>query len=429
MTHLFSDVSAFRRDPLAFVLTLGQKSEQAFVRMNLGLNPYYLVTDPNYLKQVLKAETDVIDKGMLVNKLRPIVGDSSLVTSGPEQRRRRSAMHSRMSRATVDPLVPSLCATIRQTAAALARENSFVANEVTGTLALSLIAIVLFGQNVLEPGDRQALLEAIRIAESELEDDMFRAFPRSPKRYLERRRQLAKAKKIMSVVVGRVRVKACDTSVVRQLEELGLSDEEIRDEILTMLIAGHHTTGAAATWILYHMAIDDKLADKVADEAASISDNHGELRPNLLKTANISYSLVREVLRFHPSIWWFARETKQDVTIAGQHIKKGSSLVISPWQMHKDKRFWRNPDEFRLDRDYGTHAYIPFGFGSRACVGMGVALLKLQLFSLEFATAYRLSSTNAEQSLKPKASVTLVPPKIMLSLKPRDVSDTSVIAA
>jgi cytochrome P450 len=206
---------------------------------------------------------------------------------------------------------------------------------------------------------------------------------------------------------------------------LGLGDEDIRDEIITMLLAGHHTTGSAAAWVLYYLATVPRLAERIAVEAASITGADGELRPEALSRAEHSQALVREVLRLFPSAHWFSRDAKIDLTIAGIKLRRGDSMIISPWHLHRDPRWWPQANDFHLDRSYGGRAYLPFGVGPRACLGMGLAMLELQLLALEFSSAFSLNIRGPVPKPIPTPSVTLIPPRILIELQVRDAPAAS----
>lgn len=417
--HWFSDVPAFRRNPLGFFLDKVDASKGGLEPLRLGPSPIYLVTDSELVKPILKTSEDQIDKGRLIHKLRPVVGMSSLTISGPEHRRRRHALHRQLARGTAQQFVPEMAATVRRLAVLLARQRQFDAHAATGPLALKLICVALFGHEVLSPGDERALIEAVRMVEDDLAEDMFRVLPISPWGYVARQRRLTFARAALGHVVQRVRAGVAETSVLRSLEELGLSDDEIRDEILTMLLAGHHTTASAAGWLLYHLASETGLADSIAEEAARLSGPSGEISPQSLKQATVSAALVSEVLRLYPSAWWFSREVKEPFSLAGQRLRPGTSLIVSTWGFHRSARYWDKPQEFRLDRSYGGSAYLPFGAGPRACVGMGVALLELQLVAIELAATYKFVLKSQYPAPLPKPSITLVPPPIEIGISLR----------
>lgn len=429
MRHWFSDMTAFRRDPLALFLEKGNAATEPLVRLGLGPAPVYLVADSELVKPLLKAAEADADKGRLIHKLRAVVGKSSLTISGEEHRLRREALHAHLAKGNIERLTTPMVAEIRAVGARLARERNFKPCEAMGPLALKMICMVLFGRQVLSPADEIALVKAVRMAEDDIADELFRVVPLSPWASYARSKKRKFARETMNMIVRRVRSSAHDASIFRALENAGLDNEQLSNEILTLLITGHHTTGASATWLLYHLATEPGLADAIAEEAASLSDWSGEIRADRLKNASLSLALVREVLRLYPSGWWFSRETKRTIEFGGRRLKRGTSLIVCPWQLHRDPRHWDEPETFRLDRSYANKAYLPFGLGPRACVGMGLAMLELQLIALEFASAFSFGQTTPYPAPRPVPSVTLIPPEMQIGIRIREKTHLHVSAA
>ncbi len=419
MPHPFSDLGAFRRDPLQFFLARGNASQERMERLRLGPTPIYLVVDPALVKPVMKAAPAKIDKGRLIHKLRQIVGNSSLTISGEEHARRRKAIHAQMAKGVASSYVIEISALYRRTFAHLLREGPFDAHAVAAPLALRVVCTVLFGQGVLGPAEEATLIRAVHMVEDDLADGMFRLLPPSPRAYLRKKRNLREAKAMMAAVVDRARRRAGEGSLVRRLEELGLSGETLRDEVLMLILAGHHTTGTAAAWVFWHLAADPALARRLGAEAAGLVDETGELMPSRLASAELSLGFVREILRLYPSAYWFSREAITATEIGGVQLRKGTSLLISPWHLHRDPRFWPEPERFDAERSHASPAYVPFGVGPRACVGIGLAMLELQVLVLELAAAFDVEASASSASLSPKPSVTLIPPPISVRLAPR----------
>ena len=420
MQHWFSDAAPFQHDPLQFFLQRGENATGPLERLRLGMAPVWMVTDPEVVRDVLKESEERIDKGRLIHKLRPIVGMSMLTISGEEHARRRHALHATFARSGGLRFVPNMAAAARGLAAELVRHDSFVAHKAMATLSLRMICIVMFGRNVLSAGDEQALLQAVSMVEDDLANELFRIVPPTPwaSRSIQRKRD--EARKILGMIVSRVKSRCTKDSAVGALEELGLDADDMRDEIVTMLLAGHHTTGSAAAWMLHYLSLYPDIASDIAAEAVALSDETGELDTAKLARAHISLSFVKEVLRLYPSAHWFSREARTDIELGGQRVRKGDALLIVPWFYHRSEKYWDHPTEFRLDRSFSGKSYLPFGAGPRACLGMGVALLELQILALEIAAGFVVRHADARPVGPPTSSVTLVPPEIRLSLRVRE---------
>lgn len=420
MWRTFSDLKLFRRDPLQFLLAKGCDATEPVVRLQFGPKPVWMVTDPAIIRSLLKSDESQVEKGRFVRKLRPIVGDSTLTISGGDNRQRRAVLHAALARGTAQRFVPEMTAAIRETAACLTQCNTFDAHTITAPLTLRLICIAFFGKDTLSRADEQVIVEAVRLVESDVAEELFRVVPDlNPISVYSRRRRRAEARAMMDLVVRRVRDRAGDCSLLRALRDQGLNDVELRDEIVTMLLAGHHTTGSAAAWILHYLAVHPGLSQTLALEARGISSSGGELLPERLPKATISLAFVREVLRLYPSAHWFSRDAKVHLTIGQSRVNRGDALLFSPWHLHRDPRYWSNPDTLDLSRNHAGPAYLPFGAGPRVCIGMGLALLELQLIALEFASALTFHVEGGQSAGPPTASVTLIPPPIKLSVYPQ----------
>jgi cytochrome P450 len=156
MKHWFSDLNAFRRDPLQVLLDKGNGATEPLVRLDLGPAPMFLVTDPDSIRPLLKASEEDFDKGKLIHKLRSVVGLSSLTMSGSEYVRRREVLHKYMAKGAVERLTTPMAAEIRAVGAQLARKRSFNPHEALAPLALKMVCIALFGRQVLsQAGDRE----------------------------------------------------------------------------------------------------------------------------------------------------------------------------------------------------------------------------------------------------------------------------------
>ena len=205
MLRKFSDLPAFRRDPLGFFLAKGTAATAPLVPIHVGFHPVYLVTEPTLIKPILKADEADIDKGRLIYKLREVIGTSSLTISGQAHRVRRAAIHRQLQEGLAGDYVEQIGATIRNWAVALSTQELVDAHAVTAPLALRVICAILFGPDALSRGDEAAIVEAVHLVEDDLAEEMFRALPHTPWAYLRKKRKLRWAREIMSAVVERTR--------------------------------------------------------------------------------------------------------------------------------------------------------------------------------------------------------------------------------
>lgn len=417
MLRKLSDVPAFQRDPLAFFESKGHGASSPFVPLRIGFNDVYLIADPAFIKPVFSAPEELINKGRINLKLRQIVGDSSITLLGEENRKRREVVHKNLHQGLSGSYVPQIAATIRQFITGLAVQGPFDAADASARLALRIICNIVFGKDVLTRGDENAIIEAVHLAEHDIAESMFRVLPPTPWAWWQSRQRLRQARGILSFVIEKTKPKAAESSLLRSLVGLGLSGEALRDEVMLMMIAGHHTSGAAGAWLLYHLATETGVTPLIGREARELSDDTGELTPARVKEAVTSRAYVHEILRLYPSSHWIAREVKEPTELGGIAMSRGTTLIACPWQLHRDPRYWPEPEMFRIDRTYPSRTFMPFGFGPRACIGASLALIELQLLALEVAAAFEVEVTDSAIRPRPISSVTLLAPPMQISLR------------
>jgi len=199
-------------------------------------------------------------------------------------------------------------------------------------------------------------------------------------------------------------------------EESGarMSDQQLRDELMTLFGAGHETTAVALTWTWYLLARHPEVKEKLDEELDSVLAGHP---PSVNDLPRLPYTemVIREALRLYPPGSAFAREPVEDVTIAGYDVPKGSLIIISPYILHRDQRFFSDPDRFYPERfapGWGEciprHAYLPFGGGPRVCIGNGFAMMEARLILAAVAQHYQFS-LETDEVIRPVQLVTLRP--------------------
>ena len=156
-----------------------------------------------------------------------------------------------------------------------------------------------------------------------------------------------------------------------------MTDRQLRDECMTLLLAGHETTALALTWTTYlvaqHPEVEEKLRHEVDTVLAGRLPGASDL-PNLVYTARV----LKESLRLYPPAWAMVRMANEECEIGGFRIPRKTGVIMSPWVMHRDPRYFDDPERFDPDRwteqfqrGLPRFAYLPFGGGPRMCIGAG----------------------------------------------------------
>lgn len=193
-----------------------------------------------------------------------------------------------------------------------------------------------------------------------------------------------------------------------------MNDRQLRDEAVTIFLAGHETTALLLCWSLYLLAQNREAEARLAAELETVL---GDSLPSIADLPNLRWTshVVEEALRLYPPAYVVGREALADCEIGGFRIEKGTTIFMSPWVIHRDARFFDRPDEFRPERWENDFAktlprftYLPFGGGPRICIGNSFAMMEATLLLATIARKFSLSLTRG-QRIEPHASITLRP--------------------
>jgi cytochrome P450 len=212
-------------------------------------------------------------------------------------------------------------------------------------------------------------------------------------------------------------------------EETGerMTDRQLRDEVMTMLLAGHETTSLALSWTFFLLWQHQDVDRHVAEEAGSVV---GARRATLADTERLVYTrmVLEESLRLYPPAWGFSRLARGDDEIGGYRVPAGSIVFLIPFVVHRRPRLWPDPERFDPGRftpeavaERPRFAYFPFGGGPRQCIGSQFAMVEAQLILAMIAQRFQVRLTPGSR-VEPEPLITLRPkPGIRASLAARDL--------
>lgn len=195
-----------------------------------------------------------------------------------------------------------------------------------------------------------------------------------------------------------------------------MSDQQLRDEVMTLFVAGHETTALALSWSWYLLATNPEAEKKFHEELEEVL---GGRTPNVSDLPRLRYAemIAKETMRLYPPAYAVGREAIEDTEIGGFRVPKGTQLFAFQWATHRDPRYFDEPDAFRPERWSGDaieqlpkYAYFPFGGGPRQCIGNYFAMMEIVLLLATIGQRFRFK-------LDPNHKVEVLP---VLSLRPKD---------
>jgi cytochrome P450 len=407
-------------------LTFIHRTYGPFVQTRLPLELYF-VADPACIEEVLVKKPESFRKDRTSRLLSRVVGNGLLVNEGDSWRRQRRLLQPAFHHRQLQSYATVMTGAIAQAAASWKPGEVRNVHEDMMAVTLNIVARTLFGADV--SADASHIGQII----SELMEQFGRILGLvarfQPPAWVPTRtnRQFqASARKVDRVILQIIdaRRKQGDASaddllslLIRARDEDGraMTDAQVRDEAVTLFLAGHETTALALTYSLYLLAAHPSCQDRLADELAQVL---GGRPAGLADLESLEYTdaVVLEAMRLYPPAWVMARQALTDVEIGGYRFSPGAEFVMSPWVLHRDPRNFEAPEAFRPERwqdDLAQRlprfAYFPFGGGPRVCIGNRFAMMEAKLVLANALQRFRFEVT-------PQTELTLLP---SVTLRPR----------
>jgi cytochrome P450 len=418
---LLGNLISFRRDRLGLQDAAARLGPIA--RLHLAHIPLYTITDADLAHEVLVDHAASIKKSAGLNFLRPMLGDGLLLAEGETHKRHRKLLAPAFAPKRLvgygDIMVDE---TRRQVAGWRNGQRIDLAHHMM-EMTLAIAGKTMFGADVRK--DATAVAEGLELGMQAQQAALRAPLPLSYEWPLPRNRQMRRAVKILDEVVYRLiadgRKRGTDRGDVLSILLLarddedgqGLSDQQVRDEVMTLLLAGHETTANALTWAWYELARNPAALARLTAELAPFGKR--VLTVDDLPALPWTLAVIEEAMRLHPPAYMRGRETTEPLTIGGHRLPTGSILLVNIRGIHRRSDYYPRPHAFEPERMLPEakkarprHHYMPFGSGPRVCIGSHFALLEGQL---------------ALASMAQHASIRLLAPTVdyepMVTLRPR----------
>jgi len=394
------------RDPARYC-TEAMLEFNDLVRLNVGFASIYLVTQPDHIHQVLVTDHENYWKGKLFGRASFLFGNGLVLNEGESWRRQRRLMQPAFAHRRIASLIPLMSEVVDQRlavweAARTDRRPLDIGKEMM-SLTLRIISKTMFS---LSLGDEELDVMA-KAFNAALEHMTLRMFTYSLPEWvpLPGQHECQEAVKTLEAMTYRVMRERRQSG--EQMDDLlgmllsardetgeGMTDLEIRNEVMTTLFGGYEATADALTWAWYlldqHPEVDARMREEVARATGGRVPGFEELT-QLTYTAQVA----EESMRLFPPFWFWTRTSHEDGEIGGYFVPGGSLILLCPYATHRNPAYWEEPEAFRPERfavevpARPRDAYFPFGTGQRVCIGRHLAMLEMQLILSMVAQRFR----------------------------------------
>jgi enediyne biosynthesis protein E7 len=428
------DLHAMRGDPLRFLSEV-VAAYGDIVCYTAGGETGYLINRPELARHVLKDNTANYTKDGTPDliMLRPLLGNGLLTSEGDDWARQRHMCAPAFRRSQVenfDSVITSAAQGLleRWRPAITAGTPVRVDHDMTA-LTLVVVIAAMFG------ADFAGIGEGFGRAVDAVNDFIGHYLPdddsRSPDAAIAQARY-ARASGFLDRV-ARTIIMARRSGAGAERDDLlaallvssaGVSDTELRDQVLTIAMAGHETTAKSLTWTLYLLDRHPQVAARLAEEVDAALGGRLPTAADLPRLA-MCRQVIEEALRLYPPVWQITRHALGPDRVGPYDVTPGALIAISPYLLHRHPGYWDEPDAFRPERfatgsaDRPSHLYLPFGGGPRVCIGQHFALVEATLVLATLIREVRLEVVPGF-TVEPEALVTLRPRYGLLAIpRPR----------
>jgi cytochrome P450 len=395
----------YRRDPLAALLRISQQTGDIGI-YRFGPWSAMMVSSPELIQEVLVDKNDAFHKLPSLDSLRPLLGNGLLTNEDESWRRQRKLVAPAFQHRRIATYAAMMASDAEQIQRGWGDNTTIdVAHEMM-RLTLSVVGKTLFGTDLLGEADDlgAALTEVLRFA-TERNASLIQ-LPTNWPTPANRRNRRAVAR--LDTTVGRMiadrRASGVDTGdllsmllLAKDEEGAGMSDRQVRDEAMTIVVAGHETTAMALTWSFHLLGQHPEVAERLNAELERVL---GGRTPAYADLAALPYTLqvFKEAMRLYPPAFIFGRFSTRPVDIGGWRLPAGTWVLISPYAVHRRPELFPDPERFdparfapEAEKRLPRHAYIPFGGGPRVCIGNHFALMEGQIMLATLAQRVRLT--------------------------------------
>lgn len=353
----------------------------------------YLFTEPALIEEVLLDREGVFLKDAITHELEDLLGHGLLTSEGELWRRQRKLAAPALKRKQIEAYADWMVELTRREIAAWRDGTTIELHHAMMALTLKIVVKTLFNLEVEDEVGRigAAIDDAM---------DVFHVHTNTPWRFVPRaipthyRRRFARAVAELDAMVFRLieqrrRDPAEGDDLLSRLlaanddDGEGMSDKQLRDEVITMFLAGHETTALAVTYTWYLLSLAPDSARHLFDEVDEVLGDRPATADDVGRLPYVR-AVVQESMRLYPPAWIVGREASRDTIVGGWHVPRGTQVLTPQCVVHRDARWFDDPDTFRperwlggeLERSIPRFAYFPFGGGPRVCIGNHFAMME-----------------------------------------------------
>ncbi|MBY0516405.1 MAG: cytochrome P450 [Bacteriovoracaceae bacterium] len=416
---ILGSLKDYSRDPWQFVNDCHEKYGHR-VKVRMLHQRAYLLSDPADISEVLQTQSEAFVKGRTFKKLKLVLGEGLITSEGEKWKRQNRLMRPVFGIKHILNLVPSINAVIKEHCQ-WSEGQVINVHEEMNNLTLKIIARTLFDLDITSVAptflkDVEYLMHFL-IKRVRSVVNLPTWIPTA-----EHREYHAASKRFDKLIYSLIDQRLKDRNHSKDLLQIlidardddgtSMSHKQIRDEIMTLLMAGHETITNTMAWTMVLLSQNTDYQEKLHLEAPTFWEN-GKLQESNFNKQNLHMSVIEEAMRLWPPVWAFMRQAARNIELKNLSLKKGEIVFLMPYFTQRSGDFWEKPKDFFPERFLSNSkiipgSYLPFGLGPRMCIGKIFAQVEAKLILAYLSENFLWESTKVETQTV-EAGITLRP--------------------
>ena len=421
-TLIGGNIHQFRACLLDFLLETA-RDYGPLTSFRIGPRRVFLASAPDLIEQVLITDAKHYIKHFGARAYKPVLGNGLVTSEGEYWHRQRKLIQPVFLKARVQSYAPIMGELTERMLNSWTSGKTVLINDEFGTLTSRIALKTLFDLN--HDGDRERFNETLRLSFDLMSARLRRIFklplwmPTPETLCLKRSISELERKVEGFIAAARARQDMGDDLLSRLMlaqheDGTRMSDRQLRDEVMTLYLAGHETTSLTLSWTWYLLAQHQRVEEKLVSEWQQVL---GGRTPTVDQLQQLPYTaaVIAELMRLLPPVYAIGREAIGDLELGGYRVRRGYTVLMSQWVNHRDPEYFPEPEQFRPERwENGLakrlpkFAYYPFGGGQRMCIGSTFASIETPIVLATVGQRYRFT-VDSEADIGIKPQITLEP--------------------
>ena len=425
-TGVLGHLSEFRHAPVDLLVRIARAHPQ-LARIRFGVLPLLVASDPGIVHEILVDKADAFVKSYGLSLFaRPLLGQGLLTLERDQHRKRRRLLAPPFMPRRIASYAAEISQRAERSAQRIAGHTHVDVAAETMNLTLEIVMKTLFDEEISEQSGTvgRAFPRALR----GIVDSLTSVVPLPPPLPTPANLRLRRAVRELDAIIYRVISEHRQSHTASgdllsilleardQDDGSALSDRELRDEAMTMMLAGHETTANTLAWTLYALARAPELRARVEAELDELGASQPQIGPQHLAALPYTTQVIKESMRMYPAVHMIARRVTRDVQIGPYQLRRGTVVAINIIGIHHRPDLYPDPERFDPERFSSERekllpkqAFLPFSAGPRVCIGNHFAMMEAQLIVATWLRQLRFALLEPEQRVELDAMITLRP--------------------